>query len=73
MLETLEQIRNQEPVPPHRLISRIPRDVETIAPKCRETHPDGRYATAAAMADDLRRWREARPILARPVPPRGNL
>jgi serine/threonine protein kinase/tetratricopeptide (TPR) repeat protein len=73
VLDTLEQVRNQEPVPPRRLIPQIPRDLETIALKCLEKHPASRYATAEAMADDLRRWQDGRPILARPVSPLENL
>src|SRR5262249_4898344 len=34
ILETLNQVRNQEPVPPTRLQPKCPRDLETIAPKC---------------------------------------
>jgi serine/threonine protein kinase/tetratricopeptide (TPR) repeat protein len=67
VLDTLEQVRNQEPVPPRRIIPQIPRDLETIALKCLEKHPAGRYASAEAMADDLRRWLDGRPISARPI------
>ena len=69
VLDTLEQVRNQEPVPPRRLIPQIPRDLETIALKCLEKNPAGRYATAEAMAGDLRCWLDGRPISARPVSP----
>ena len=60
-------------MPPRRLIPQIPRDLETIALKCLEKNPSGRYATAEAMADDLRRWLGGRPISARPVSPLENL
>ncbi len=68
-LETLDQVRAQLPVPPRRLNPKIPRDLETIALKCLEKLPSQRYATADAMADDLRRWLDGRPIQARPVSP----
>ena len=68
-LETLDQVRGQPPVPPRRLNPKIPRDLETIALKCLEKVPSRRYATARAMADDLRRWLDGRPIQARPVSP----
>lgn len=66
-LETLDQVRGQPPVAPRRLNPKIPRDLETIALKCLEKVPSRRYATADAMADDLRRWLDGRPIQARPV------
>jgi len=71
-VETLDQVRNQEPVPPRRLNARIPRDLETIALKCLEKAPEGRYKSAEALADDLHHWLEDRPIMARRVSPIGN-
>ena len=71
-LETLEQVRSQDPVPPRRLNPKIPRDLETIALKCLEKSPSRRYASAEALAGDLRRWLDARPISARPVSPIGQ-
>ena len=66
--ETVHQVIYQDPVPPSRLNARVPRDVETICLKCLEKEPARRYATAAALADDLRRARDGEPIRARPVP-----
>jgi eukaryotic-like serine/threonine-protein kinase len=70
--ETLDQVRNQDPVPPRRLNSRIPRDLETICLKCLEKALSQRYASADALADDLRLWQEGRPIQARRVSPMGH-
>jgi len=69
VLETLEQARTAEPVPPSRLVPRLPRDIETIALKCLQKEPGKRYDSAAALAEDLRRFQGGVPIVARPVPP----
>ena len=67
MLETLEQVRSQEPVPPRRLQPSVPHDLQTICLKCLQKDPRRRYATAAALAEDLDRFLARRPILARPA------
>jgi WD40 repeat protein len=68
-LETLLQVIGNEPVPPSSLAGKLPRDIETICLKCLQKTPGRRYASAEALAGDLRRAQEGRPILARPVGP----
>jgi eukaryotic-like serine/threonine-protein kinase len=66
-IETLDQVRGQEPVEPRRLNPAIPRDIEIICLTCLQKDPGRRYGSADALAEDLRRWLDGRPILARPV------
>jgi WD40 repeat protein len=65
VLETLAQVKSAEPVPPSRLVPGLPRDLETFALKCLQKDPAKRYDSADALAEDLRRFLEDRPIQAR--------
>jgi WD40 repeat protein len=66
-LETALQVMHEEPTPPRRFRPDMPRDLETICLKCLRKEPAKRYATALALADDLRRFQAGEPIRARPV------
>jgi serine/threonine protein kinase/WD40 repeat protein len=64
--ETILQVAQLSPVPPRRLRPETPRDLETICMRCLAKEPAKRYATAQALAEDLRRFRRREPIAARP-------
>jgi tetratricopeptide (TPR) repeat protein/tRNA A-37 threonylcarbamoyl transferase component Bud32 len=70
---TLEQVIHAEPVPPTRLAPRVPRDLETICLKCLEKSVAKRYQSAGELADDLERYLDKRPILARRTGPVARL
>src|SRR5439155_12637314 len=58
---------SEEPVPPSRLLPKLPRDLETICLKALAKAAARRYATAWALAEDLRRFLNGEPIQARAV------
>jgi WD40 repeat protein/serine/threonine protein kinase len=63
----IEQIRAEEPKPLRQIDPSIPRDLETIIQKATDKDADARYQTALALAEDLGRFLEDRPIGARPI------
>jgi tetratricopeptide (TPR) repeat protein len=69
----IEKILHDPPAPPRKLDRHIPRDLETIVLKALAKEPHQRYSDAEAMAEDLRRFVEDRPIRARRVGPAEQL
>ena len=63
----IERVLHEEPERLRKLAPGVPRDLETIIAKATARDPAGRYATAAALAEDLRRFVEDRPIRARRI------
>ncbi len=66
-VQTLMMLMSEEPVPPRMLNTAIPYDLQTICLKCLEKKPSRRFVSAEALADDLRRWLDNKPIMSRPA------
>lgn len=64
--QLLQQIAGDEPAAMREIRRDVPIDLETIVGKALAKEPARRYATAAALAADLERFLDGRPILARP-------
>ncbi len=61
------QVISDDPVPPSRLNRKVPRDLETVCLKCLQKDSRHRYASAAALAEDLLRFSRGEPVKARPL------
>jgi WD40 repeat protein len=66
-MDTLFEVVTTEPVAPSRLQPKVSRDLETICLKCLAKDPASRYPTAAALEEELRRFQDGKPIMARPA------
>jgi eukaryotic-like serine/threonine-protein kinase len=66
-LETLRKVVADEPVAPRNRRPGVPRDLDTICLKCLSKRPGSRYPSASALAEELERYLEGRPIQARPL------
>jgi len=62
-----KQILNDAPPPPSKLNSQVPADLDTLCLKCLEKDPTRRFPTAAALAEELRRYLNGEPIHSRPI------
>jgi WD40 repeat protein len=70
--ELIDQIGQQDPVPPTRVDRRVPRDLETVVLKALAKRPADRYNTAADLFEDLERFLNREPVKARRIGPLGR-
>jgi tRNA A-37 threonylcarbamoyl transferase component Bud32/tetratricopeptide (TPR) repeat protein len=68
--ETIRQVLNKEPADPQERNPDIPQDLATICMKCLQKSPDKRYQSAHELQEELQRFLQGMPILARPI---GNV
>jgi serine/threonine protein kinase len=66
LLEMIRKVGAEDPVRPRKVDPKIHRDLETIILKCLEKDRARRYASARDLAEDLDRFRNLEPIVARP-------
>lgn len=67
--ELLRQVRECDPAPPRILDPSIPKDLQKICLKALDKSPAKRYASAPEFGEDITRFLEGRPVLARPIGP----
>lgn len=72
-LEVIDQHRDTSPLSPRRLNRLVPAELEIICLKAMAKEPESRYQSMAELRDDLQRFLNGQPILARPVPPSQRL
>ena len=65
--EVFTKILNDDPVPPRALNPRVPWELEVLCLKALEKRPEARFASAADLADELKRWLDGESIRARPA------
>lgn len=71
--EILRRVCEKDPTAPHILCPEVDRDLSTICLKCMEKNPERRYGSAESLEEELHRWQEGRPIMARQISSVGRV
>lgn len=67
VMQLLQKVQHEEPMPPRKLAAKIHADLDTICLKCLEKEPANRYLSGQDLAEDLRRFLDGQAIEAKPV------
>ena len=70
--DILRQVSEKDPIAPHFRCPGVDRDLSTICMKCLEKNPDRRYGSAESFEEELQRWQDGRPIVARRISTAGR-
>ena len=68
-LSVIQQAKEKSAPKLRSVVPKIDRDLETVCARCLERDPKTRYQSAGELAEDLERWIDGRPVIARPVSP----
>lgn len=71
-IDAMMRVLHDDPESPRKKNPRIPPDLEKVVLKCLAKEPSGRYESARALAEDLNRFLDGEPVLAKPVGPLGR-
>ncbi len=66
MIQTTKNVVEAHPVPPRNLVSWLPIEVESITLKAMAGDPEERYQSMKEFGEDIARYQNGEPILARP-------
>jgi serine/threonine protein kinase len=66
-MAVIQQVLTEEPVPPRLLCADLPAELEMVCLKCLAKEPAERYASAEALAEDLRRFVSGELLSVKPI------
>ena len=67
LVEALKNIQSTEPARPRQVVRRFDSDAEAIIMKCLAKDPDRRYQSAGELKQDVQRWLDCQPVIAKSI------
>lgn len=67
LYDVLKKVQEEDATALRKIDRTVPEDLERVVLKCLEKDPDRRYASASHLADDLQRFLDGEPVVARPA------